>query len=111
VLWGTRSLLAELQSTLSPVPLALFVILSILCGFGLVLAAWAIRARREWARIVAPTSMISYFVIVQVYTVLFVRTGLMWERRWGSLVLSAIALSVSIGALTWPRSRHWLGLS
>ena len=47
---------------------------------------------------------------MQIYTWGFVRTGLLWERRWSALVLAILATALSLAALTWPRPRRWLGL-
>jgi len=109
-LWQTRALLAELQSTLSPPILILFVILYVLCGAGLVASALGLWLRRLWGRLAARATIIVYYAIVQAYTWLFVRSGLLWERRWVSLILALAAVGLCVGALTWHSSRQWLGL-
>jgi hypothetical protein len=110
VLWDARALLVDLGSTLSPPALALFVFAFVLCGLGLGAAALGLWRRREWGRLVARALVVCYAVIVQVYTWLFVQSGLQWERRWVSLVLATGTIGLAIGTLTWHRSRRWLGL-
>ena len=109
-LWRTRALLAELGSPLSPPWLVLFVVLSMLVGVGLVLSAWGLWQRREWGRLSARATIVLYMALVQSYTWLFVRSGLLWERRWVSLILALGTVGISFGILTWHRSRRWLGL-
>jgi hypothetical protein len=109
-LWRTRALLAELGSSLSPALLVLFVVLSALIGIGLAASAWGLWQRQEWGRLSARAAIVIYFVLVQAYIWLFVRSGLFWERRWASLVLALGAVGISFGILTWHRSRQWLGL-
>jgi hypothetical protein len=114
-LWQTRALLAELQSTLSPPMLILFVILYVLCGAGLVVSALGLWQRREGRATIDSTRparalIVGYFAIAQAYTWLFVHTGLLWERRWVTLILSLAAVGLGAGALTWHKSREWLGL-
>jgi hypothetical protein len=103
-------LLAELESSLSPPLLVLFVALSVLVGIGLVVSAWGLWQRREWGRLSARATIVAYFVLVQTYIWQFVRSGLFWERRWASLALALGAVGISFGILTWPRSRRWLSL-
>lgn len=110
VLWAERQLLLELGSTFLPMALAIFVTCSILTGFALLAAAWGLWWRREWARRLAQSAIPAYFVLAQVYTWLFVRSGLMWERRWVSLGLALLGVGTSFVLLTWPKPRKWLGL-
>ena len=109
-LWQERSLLAEVGSTLSPPALVAFVGLSALCGLGLGASAVGLWLQRRWGRPLALICIPPYFAIVQAYTWLFVQSGLMWARRWVSLILAVIAVGIGVGALTWRRSRKWLGL-
>ena len=115
-LWQARALLAELGSTLCPpttepcVGLIAFVTLYLLGGTALVVSAFGLWRRQQWARHLARTSIVCYLAIVQAYTWLFVRTGLLWERRWVALFLALGATCIALGALTWRRSRQWLGL-
>jgi hypothetical protein len=109
-LWQTRALLAELQSMLSPPILILFVMLYVFCGIGLVASVLGLWLRRPWGRLAARATIIVYYAIVQAYTWLFVRSGLLWERRWVSLTLALAAVGLCVGALTWHRSKGWLGL-
>ena len=109
-LWRTRALLAELACSLSPALLVLLVMLSMLVGVGLAVSAWGLWRQREWGRLSARATIVVYFVLVQAYTWLFVRSGLLWERRWASLVLALGTVGISSGILTWHRSRRWLGL-
>jgi hypothetical protein len=109
-LWRTRALLAELGSNLSPPWLVILVVLLMLVGVGLVLSAWGLWQRREWGRLWARAAIVLYVALVQSYTWLFVQSGLLWERRWVSLILALGTLVIGIGMLTWHRSRRWLGL-
>ena len=70
-LWRTRTLLAELGSSLSPPLLVLFVVLSVLVGIGLAVSAWGLWQRREWGRLCARVLIVAYFVLVQAYIWLF----------------------------------------
>ena len=108
VLWRERLLLFEVGSTLSPVTLTLFVTLFVLVGLALFVAAAGLWWRQRWAKRYASIVIPLYFVLIQGYTWLFVRTGLMWQRRWVSLGGSLLGIAVSVGALTWPKSREWL---
>jgi hypothetical protein len=110
-LWQTRRLLAELGSTLSPTVSALLVVAWTLVGAALIAAALGLWLRREWARHVARAAIVVHYLSSQVYTWGFVRTGLLWERRWINLVLATLATGLSLAALTWTRSRSWLGIS
>lgn len=109
-LWQTRRLLAELGSSLSPSVSVLLALGWAICGAGLIAAAIGLWLRREWARHVARAGIVVHVIMIQVYTWAFVRTGLLWERRWSTLVLSILATAAGFTALTWSRSRHWLGL-
>lgn len=110
-LWRERALLVELGSSLSPATLALFVSLDVLCGLAMLAAAVGLWWRREWARQMARIALPAYWVIVQAYVWLALRAGLMRERRWVLLVGAVLAAALSIAALTWHRSRQWLGLA
>ena len=110
VLWNERALLAELESTLSPPTLTLFVVLFALCGLGMGISSLGLWLRRAWARLWARACVPFYFLVAQVYTWLFVRSGLMWERRWVALIVAICVVGISIGILSWHRSRRWLGL-
>ena len=109
-LWQERSLLAEVGSKLSPPALVAFVGFSALCGMGLMGSAVGLWLQRRWGRLLALICIPPYFAIVQAYTWLFVQSGLMWARRSVSLILAVIAVGLGVGALTWRRSREWLGL-
>ncbi len=111
ILWQERRLLFELGSALSPAALTGFVLVSILCGSGLLASGVGLWLRRAWAQWSARICIPLYVVAFQGYTWLTVRSGLMWERRWVSLTGALVALIVGVGALTWHRSRAWLGLS
>jgi hypothetical protein len=110
VLWGERQILYERGSSLSPVALAGFVVLWTLYGLGLIVSAVGLRFRKEWARQAARVCLPAYFCIGQEYLWLFVRSGLMWERRWVLLAGAIVGTGIGAGALTWRRSRTWLGL-
>ena len=110
VLWGERQVLFERGSSLSPPALTVFTLIYTLCGVGLVAAAAGLWWRRSWARQVARGCLVAYLVTAQAYLWLWVRTGLMWERRWVSLASAILGVGLGVGALTWPRSRQWLGL-
>jgi hypothetical protein len=115
-LWQTRALLVELGSTLCPpaagtcVGLVAFVTLYLLGGTALLASALALWRREQWARHLARISIVLNVTTVQAYTWLFVRTGLLWERRWVALVLALGTTGFAVGALSWRRSRQWLGL-
>jgi len=109
-LWQTRRLLAQLGSTLSPLAVTLLTLGWTLFGAGLVVAAVGLWLRREWARHAARAAIVAHFCLIQLYTWGFVRTGLLWERRWSTLLLAVLATAVGLAALTWSRSRRWLGL-
>jgi hypothetical protein len=110
VLWQARALLAELGSTLSPAILVLSVVLFTLCALGLIASALGLWWRRKWGRRLARAFIPVYFTVIQSYTWLFVRAGLMWERRWISLILATLAVGIGVSALTWHKSRKWLNL-
>ena len=109
-LWKERALLAEVGSTLSPPALVAFVALSALCGMGLGASAVGLWLQRRWGRLLALICIPLYFATIQAYTWLFVQSGLMWARRWISLILAVVAVGLGVGALSWRRSRTWLGL-
>jgi hypothetical protein len=109
-LWQTRTLLIELGSSLSSLSSVLLVAGWALCAAGLILAAFALWLRREWARHVARAAVVVHYLFIQAYVWLFVRTGLLWERRWSALIVAVLATTLSLVALTWPRSRRWLSL-
>lgn len=109
-LWRQGALIHELGSTLSPPVLALFVAFYIGCGTAMAASALGLWWRRVWAVRSARLLIPLYVGVGQAYTWLFVRSGLMWERRWGSLVLGLGAAVIAVGVTTWRRSRRWLGL-
>jgi hypothetical protein len=108
--WGQRALLAELESRLSPSLLALFVVWSLVCAGGLVASAWGLMRGREWGRLWARVLVPLHLGLFQAYVWLFARSGLLWARRWVSLLGAIVAAGLVVGALTWRRSREWLGL-
>jgi hypothetical protein len=110
VLWGERRILYERGSSLSPAALSLFVALFGLCGLCLVASAVGLWLRHDWARRMARICIPTYLVVAQVYVWRFVRSGLMWERRWASSVGAILGIGIGIGGLTWARSKKWLGL-
>lgn len=110
VLWCERRLLFELGGTLAPATLAVFVALSVLIGAALIASAAGLWWKKEWARQAAQMVIPAYLVAVQAYTWLFVRSGLMWERRWIALILALIGCGISLGALNWRTPRRWLGI-
>ena len=109
-LWQQRTLLAELGSKLSPPALVVLVSLSALCGVGLIASAVGLWLRHRLAAVGARAVIVVYYAIVQAYSWLFLQSGLLWERRWVSLGLALGAIGLTYGALSWPRSRQWLGL-
>jgi hypothetical protein len=109
-LWRARPLLGELESRLSGTALVIYVALFACCAAGLAIAAVGIARCREWGRKAACAIMILNWLAYQSYVWLFVRSGLLWERRWVSLIVSLICTAIMVGVLTWPRSRKWLGL-
>ena len=104
------ALLVELGSTLSAPMITVFVTFYALCGAALIASACGLWRRQEWGRISARVLVVFYMLTVQAYTWLFVRTGLLWERRWVALFLALGTTGIPLGALTWQRSRRWLGL-
>ena len=109
-LWQTRRLLVELGSTLSLLASALLVLGWLICGATLLVSSIGLWLRREWARHTARAAIVVHLGLIQAYTWAFVRTGLLWERRWSALILGILATAVGVIALTWPRSRRWLDL-
>lgn len=110
VLWRERRLLFELGSTLSPFALTACAILFVWVGLALFVAAGGLWWRQKWAAGCASIAIPLYFGLIQAYTWLFVRTGLMWERRWVSLIGSLLGTAIGVGTLMWPKSREWLGI-
>jgi hypothetical protein len=109
-LWQMRHLLAALGSSLSPFASAFLATGWALSALALLAAAVGLWLRREWARHTARAAILAHFCLTQVYTWAFVRTGLLWERRWSTLALGLLATGLGLAALTWPVSRRWLGL-
>jgi hypothetical protein len=109
-LWQTRELLLELDSTLSAPALTFFVVLYTLSGATLIVATVGLWLKKNWGRVSSQVVIVLYTVIVQAYTWLFVRTGLLWERRWIALVLALGTAGGAVSLLGWRRSRRWLGL-
>lgn len=109
-LWQTKDLLVALGSTLSTPTVTLFVALYALSGVALVACAGGLWSRKKWGRVSARAMIVLYMVLVQAYTWLFVRTGLLWERRWIALSATLGTVGIAVGILTWRRSREWLGL-
>lgn len=110
VLWRERSLLSDLGSSLSPAALTAFALVFALCGVGLVTSALGLWLRTRWAQCGAKVSIVLYAATTQAYSWGFVRSGLMRERRVVSLVVALLTVGVGVGALSWNRSRKWLGL-
>lgn len=110
VLWRERSLLFQLGSSFSPLTLSLFAVLWLADGGSLTLSVAGLWLRQSWARYVARIGIVLSVLIFQAYLWLFVRSGLMRQRRPVLLVVGLATLVVGLGALTWPRSRRWLGL-
>jgi hypothetical protein len=109
-LWQMRHLLAALGSSLSPFVSAFLATGWALSASALLPAAVGLWLRHEWARHTARAALVAHFSLTQVYTWAFVRTGLLWERRWSTLALGLLATGLGLAALTWPLSRRWLGL-
>lgn len=110
VLWQERTLLAELESSLSPGWLAVLIGAFSICGAGLVASALGLWFRQDWARTSARAFIPLHAIVFQVYNWGFVRSGLMLERRWVAVLSSVAAVLVGITALTWKRTRTWMGL-
>lgn len=110
-LWQTWRLLAELGSSLSPLASTLLILFWALCAAALAAAAIGLWLRREWARHLARAALIAHLVLLQVYTWGFLRTGLLWERRWIALVLGLLLTALGLATLTWSRSLRWLSLA
>jgi len=109
-LWQTRNLLIQLGSSLSVLASALLILGWVCCAAALIVSAIGLWLRREWARHPARGAIAVHLLLIQVYTWGFVRTGLLWERRWSTLILGLLATALGLVALTWSRSRHWLSL-
>jgi hypothetical protein len=109
-LWQTRLLLSELGSRLSPFASALLIVSWALCAAALIASAIGLWLRRQWARHAARVSLFVHLILIQVYVWGFVRTGLLWERRWIVLMSGVLTTTLGLGALTWPRARRLLGL-
>jgi hypothetical protein len=110
VLWQGRRLLLASDSSFTPMSLVLFVALWSLCGIGLVSSVIGLWLRQTWARDVARIGVVLSVLIFQTYLWFFVRSGLMRQRRPVLLIVGLLTIVIGLGALTWPRSRHWLGL-
>jgi hypothetical protein len=108
VLRQTSDLLLELGSTLSAPTLTLFVVLYTLSGAAFIVSAVGLWLRKRWGRVSSQAVIVLYTMIVQAYTWLFVRTGLLWERRWIALGLALGSTGITVGILTWHRLRQWL---
>ncbi|MBN1936105.1 MAG: hypothetical protein JW934_15660 [Anaerolineae bacterium] len=111
VLWRERNLLFELGSTLEPATLILFVALSLIAGIVLIISALGLWFKKNWARQSARIAIPAYLALVQTYTWLWARNGLMWERRWAALILAVLGIIISVGTLTCKRMRQWLALT
>jgi hypothetical protein len=109
-LWQTRRLLIELGSSLSALTSALFILGWALCAAALLVSATGLWLRRTWSRHPARAALVAHLALIQLYVWGFARTGLFWERRWSTLTLGLLVTALGLAALTWPRSRHWLGL-
>ncbi len=81
------------------------------CGAGLVVSAIGLWFRQDWARTSTRIAIPLHAGAFQAYSWGFVRSGLMLERRWVALLSSAAAVLIGITALTWKRTRTWLGLN
>ena len=92
--WRYRSLFDELKSTVSSAMAVAFALMFALYGVGLLTSAVGLLWWHRWARRLARVSLLLYLTTVQVYNWGFVRTGLLWERRWLSLAMSLVALAV-----------------
>lgn len=110
VLWQGRRLLLALDTSFAPGSLALFVALWFVCGISLSSAAVGMWLWQAWARRVARIGIVLSVLIFQTYLWFFVRSGLMQQRRPLLLVAGLFTIAIGFGALTWPVSRHRLGL-
>jgi len=110
VLWQEWRLLSMLSSSFSPLSLALFAVLWLSSGGSLVVSAIGLWLRLTWARRVARIGIVLSVLIFQTYLWLFVRSGLMRQRRPVLLIVGLLTIAIGLGALVWPRSRQWLGL-
>ena len=110
VLWYERRLLLALDSSFGPLSSWVFVVLWLSVGIGLVVSAIGLWMRQAWARHTARIDIVLSVLIYQAYIWFFVRSGLMRQRRPVLLVAGLLTVVVGFGALTWHRSRRWLGL-
>jgi hypothetical protein len=108
-LWQTRLILSALGSRLSPFASTLLVVSWALCAAALVASAVGLWLRRQWARHTARVSLVVHLALIQAYTWGFVRTGLLWERRWIALAFGVLTTTLAVGALTWPKVRRLFG--
>lgn len=109
VLWRERHLLYELGSSLTPFWLTLFVVLWSALGIALIVAAAGLWFKKDWARRVIRVAIPAYLALSQAYTWGFVRSGLMWERRWVALGVSALGIVAAILLTTWHKTRRQIG--
>jgi hypothetical protein len=109
-LWQARDLLVALDSTLSAPSITLFVTLYVLSGGTLIASIVGLWQRQKWGRISARAIIVLYMVLVQAYTWLYVRTGLLWERRWVALGVAIGAVGIAVGLLSWRKSWQRLGI-
>ena len=110
VIWRERHLLYELGSSLQPFSLSLTVALGLIVGSTLLVTTVGLWLKKEWSRRLARIAIPTYLLLGQAYIWLFVRSGLMWERRWMALVLSMSGVALGIVLPTWSTTRRWLGL-
>jgi hypothetical protein len=108
VLWRDRWLLFTLDSTLGPRSLAVLVSFFVAVGLSLAIAGTGLMWHKTWARYLAIASIPTGFLLVQVYIWGFVRSGLLWQRRWVALIAAIVGSSLGIGLLTWSKSRQYL---
>ncbi len=99
--WHYRLLFGELKSTVSPGMAVVFALLFTMYGAGLLISAVGLLWHRPGVRWLARATLPLYLATVQAYQWGFVRTGLLWERRWVSLAMSLTALVVGMVVLCW----------